>query len=956
MSPARAARESTRVALGNNRWPPTSIAMPPPANLRFLDAPGDVARMMREHDWSQSPLGAPASWPQSLRSVVSLMLRSKFPMFVAWGSSLGFLYNDPYAEILGSKHPTAIGRPFKEIWSEIWGDISGLVDRALAGEASFMENLPLTMRRKGYEEATWFTFSYSPVVNEQGDVAGMYCACTETTANVLSERMRVAQNQRLTSLFEQAPGLFAVTRGRSHVYEIANPAYFDFVGRQGILGLSVRDALPELDQRFIDQLTEVFDSGIPYIGRRIPVGLKRGDRMEDRIVDFVFQPIVDDAGRVDGIFIQGTDITEQAVAELEAQTERRRLDAVIESLPAGVIIADDSGAMLRANAANRAIWGTHPMSTTVAGYDAWRGWWADGAAHHGQPVGPREWALARALRGEVVTGDVVEIQPFDGQARRIVLMQALPIRLEDEGAIAGAVVAQTDISDRVRAEADLRASEARFRTITDAMPQMVWAARPDGHHDYFNRQWYDYTGLPEGSTEGEKWAAVFHPQDQAEAWTRWRHSLATGDDYEIQYRLRHRSGEYRWVLGRAVPVRDEAGAIIRWLGTCTVIHEQRVAQEALERSERALRETGRRKDEFLAMLAHELRNPLAPISTASQLLLLGPEPALVRSASGVITRQVRHMTELVDDLLDVSRVTRGLVELEMVEVDLKDIIVGAIEQVRPLIDARKHALRTRMTAAPAWVRGDRTRLVQVFANILNNAAKYTPEAGDLGIELDVVGGRVAVRIDDNGQGIDPALLPLIFELFTQAERTPDRTQGGLGIGLALVRSLVNLHGGGIEVDSDGSGHGATFTVSLPTIEPLVARDGAVAVIADGGRLDIVVVDDNVDAARTLQGLLQALGHGVRIFHRALDALEAIVAQPPDIAFLDIGLPDITGYELAKRIRARLGERTCVLSALSGYGQPQDLAASREAGMDEHLIKPLDYARLHEVLAGIQPRP
>src|SRR5688572_22229380 len=226
---------------------PPALAMYPSANLRFLDSPGEVAAMMRDHDWSRSPLGAPDQWPQSLRSVVSLMLRSKFPMFVAWGPSLGFLYNDPYAEILGTKHPSALGRPFQAIWSEIWPDISPLIDRALAGEASYMENLPLTIRRKGYDEKTWFTFSYSPVTDERGEVAGMYCACTETTAIVTAEHSRVARMQRLMSLFEQAPGFVAVTRGREHVYEITNPAYLELVGRQGIVGQSVRNALPELD-------------------------------------------------------------------------------------------------------------------------------------------------------------------------------------------------------------------------------------------------------------------------------------------------------------------------------------------------------------------------------------------------------------------------------------------------------------------------------------------------------------------------------------------------------------------------------------------------------------------------------------------------------------------------------------------------------------------------------------
>ena len=259
-----------------------------------------------------------------------------------------------------------------------------------------------------------------------------------------------------------------------------------------------------------------------------------------------------------------------------------------------MILADRHGAIIRVNAANRAIWGMDAVSDSAGFASEWQGWWADGSERDGQPLRADEWALARALRGEVVQSDVVEIEPFGEAAPAHPVAAAMPIRLE-EGALAGAVVAQTDISDRVRAEAELRASEARFRTITNAMPQMVWSALPDGDHDYFNRQWYDFTGLAEGETDGERWADVFHPEDQPAAWARWRHSLATGEPYEIQYRLRHHSGEYRWVLGRAVPVRNERGAIIRWLGTCTDIHEQRLAQDALERSERACaRPTGAR--------------------------------------------------------------------------------------------------------------------------------------------------------------------------------------------------------------------------------------------------------------------------------------------------------------------------------------------------------------------------
>jgi len=252
------------------------------------------------------------------------------------------------------------------------------------------------------------------------------------------------------------------------------------------------------------------------------------------------------------------------------------------------------------------------------------------------------------------------------------------------------------------------------------------------------------------------------------------------------------------------------------------------------------------------------------------------------------------------------------------------------------------------------VRGDRTRLTQIFTNLLDNAAKYTPEGGELGISVEVSGPQVTIHVCDTGQGIEPTLLPHIFELFTQADRSPDRTQGGLGIGLALVRSLVGLHGGVITAESEGKDRGATFAVRLPMIappeaaaEPRTHRDEIQTPV-----LDLVVVDDNVDAAETLQMYLETLGHRVRVFHRAHEALDAIVDEPPDLSFLDVGLPDISGYALAREIRARLGRQSGVLATLSGYGQAKDHEASRAAGLDFHLVKPLDHSRLLEVLAQV----
>jgi len=506
-------------------------------------------------------------------------------------------------------------------------------------------------------------------------------------------------------------------------------------------------------------------------------------------------------------------------------------------------------------------------------------------------------------------------------------------------------------SERLRNELALQESEAKFRTMTNAMPQMVWSTLPDGFHDYYNQRWYEFTGMPEGSTDGEGWNGLFHPDDQARAWDVWRESLRTGEPYEIQYRLRHRSGEYRWTLGRALPLYNDAGKIIRWMGTCTDIHDQKIAEERLK-------EADVRKDEFLAMLAHELRNPLAPISAAAQLLqIMAIDEVRVRQTSQIIGRQVHHLTSLVDDLLDVSRVTRGLVELDSAEVDVGQVVAEAIEQVTPLVRARHHHLGLQLPPEAPLVLGDRKRLIQVIVNLLNNAAKYTPEGGRLALQTEVRGAHVLIEVADNGIGMAPELVARAFDMFAQAERSPDRSSGGLGLGLALVRSLVGLHGGTVSCTSPGPGQGSTFTVCLPRLE---LRAGADAARTPGASphekaapLRILVVDDNVDAALTLSMLLEAGGHQVATEHRAHAALEHIRAAPPQVCILDIGLPEMDGNKLAQRIRDLPQMAGAVLVAVTGYGQETDRKRTLAAGFDHHLVKPVDTQVLAALLAQVR---
>jgi CheY-like chemotaxis protein len=345
---------------------------------------------------------------------------------------------------------------------------------------------------------------------------------------------------------------------------------------------------------------------------------------------------------------------------------------------------------------------------------------------------------------------------------------------------------------------------------------------------------------------------------------------------------------------------------------------------------------------------------LAPIMTAAQLLKLGrQDPKSVANASEIIVRQAAHMTDLVNDLLDVSRVTRGLVALEKDELDLNVIVAAAVEQVRPLVDARRHSLTLKLSGQPAHVIGDRTRLVQVISNILNNAAKYTAPGGSVLLAVTVDETRVFVTVRDNGVGIAPEILPYIFDLFTQAERTPDRSQGGLGIGLALVKSLITLHGGTVQAKSAGLGQGSEFSLCLPRVSAPAPADGQAGrhgAGQDAGHLRVMVVDDNVDAAQMLAALLEVQGHAVSVEYDGKGALERARRERPDVLLLDIGLPDMDGYELARRLRAQPENGRATLVALTGYGQNQDREEAHQAGFDHYLVKPADLGQVNEVLA------
>ncbi|VXC78253.1 ATP-binding protein [Massilia sp. 9I] len=503
-----------------------------------------------------------------------------------------------------------------------------------------------------------------------------------------------------------------------------------------------------------------------------------------------------------------------------------------------------------------------------------------------------------------------------------------------------------DVTEQIRYERALRESENRFRALTTA-GQVVYRMNAD----WTEMQELDGRGFLKDSTAPERsWLAGYIPTDeQARVTAAVDQAIRSGTVFELEHRVQRIDGSDGWALSRAVPIRDAGGRVIEWIGAASDITERKAAEEKL-------RESDRRKDEFLAMLAHELRNPIAPISAAAALLQrVKPDEALVRRTSEIIARQVGHMTGLIDDLLDVSRVTRGLVELERAPLDLREVLQDAVEQVMPQVQARGHVLSQAAPAGPVLVLGDKKRLVQVVANLLGNAAKYTPEGGRLEVRGHAVDGHVCIEVEDNGIGMAAQLTGRVFDLFAQAERSADRALGGLGLGLALVKSLVELHGGSVACTSPGLGQGSTFSVCLPCLaaeaaSAMQAGSDAVAGTDAGAPLCVLVVDDNVDAAVMLSMVLEAAGHQTLVEHDARAALARARQSPPQVCLLDIGLPEMDGKELARRLRADPATAGAVLVAVTGYGQDSDRQQIMAAGFDHHLVKPVDMDRLGAILS------
>jgi signal transduction histidine kinase/DNA-binding response OmpR family regulator len=494
---------------------------------------------------------------------------------------------------------------------------------------------------------------------------------------------------------------------------------------------------------------------------------------------------------------------------------------------------------------------------------------------------------------------------------------------------------------RMRAERD-----AQFRAFVGATSDAVFRMSADWsemRHLEGNRFIADTTA------PARDWIERYIPAaDQAQIRLAIGQMLRTRRCPSLEHRVVRLDGSLGWALSRAVPIEDADGAIIEWFGTTSNITERKLAEAEVARAEEKLRAEARQKDEFLAMLAHELRNPLAPITNASELLLHTiKDPGRARLAVEMIRRQALHLTRLVDDLLDVSRITQGRIQLQRAPVNIAHAIAQAIETVEPLLRQKRLRLTNTRSSHELYVEADLARLIQSVINVLGNAIKYTDPDGEVRIHTRAQGPLAIVEIADNGAGIAPELLPRIFDLFVQGERTLDRAEGGLGVGLSVVKRLIEMHAGEVTAASPGIGLGATFQIRLPLIER--PQPPATETLPQATPQRILVVDDNADAAESLAVLLGLQGHETRIALSGAEALEVVAAFGPDVALLDLGLPGMDGYELAARLRATAHLADIRLVALTGYGRSEDRERTRAAGFDDHLVKPVELAALTRAL-------
>ncbi|MDB4961473.1 MAG: hypothetical protein JWP01_1472 [Myxococcales bacterium] len=841
-----------------------------------------TADLLATYDWAGTSLGPVSTWPKSLVGYVKMIMEMPSPAIIFWGPEQTQIYNAGYAVIMGPRHPRYFAGSYRECWPETYPIIYPWMQQVLAGGTWEVKDTSIMMTRHGFNEEAFFTFTFSPLRDDTGAIAGIYQPVLEVTAAVLAAR----RAETVRALAPRADSLRELTEAAVTALE-ANPKCVPF----SLVYLDTTIDVAVVARTGIEASADV--TGFHAIAREVlATGIPRK---------------IDNVGDVLGWTHHGAwpEPTQLAYAVAIRRSPAERIHGV-------------------------AIFGISPRLVFDETYAAFFN------------------AMARELGANVAAH---------------VATQAIATALQREQL--GRARAEAEVALRTDAEIALRTSEERLRRVIEVSNVGTWELGTDDVLRMDTRL-CELFGVAKGAPyDLEAILAGIHPEDRAMV----EHAIGSaraGENnghYHAEFRtVGTGDGRWRWLESRGQRYVDGDGIPLRLIGVAVEITERKEAEaeraRLLETAEGARAEAegaNRAKDEFLAILGHELRNPLAPILTALHLLHERGGPETVREHN-VIERQARHLLRLVDDLLDVSRITRGMVTLQTEQVEVLDIVTAAIETVHPMIEQRRHQLLLEVPRGLV-LDADVSRMTQVLSNLLTNAAKYSAVGSPIGIRASRTGDGIELSVRDHGIGIAEDMLPRVFEMFTQERQALDRSSGGLGLGLTIVRSLVELHRGTVKARSEGHKLGSEFVISLPAAMTSAPRTSAEVRAADAPepatvQRRVLIVDDNEDAAELLGEALSDLGYTVRVVHDGASALSIFDEYAPSIALLDIGLPVMDGYEVSRRLRERHAPDKLRLIAVTGYGQPSDRERSRIAGFDEHLVKPVSVREVHAVLSKL----
>lgn len=949
-----------------------------------------MGALMRSTDWSGTPLGPVASWPEPIRTAIALCLASRIPMGVFAGRDLTLLYNDALKAVLGRKHPDLFAKPGRACDPEIARALGPMLDGVMAaGEPAWAEAMPLPFTRSGYLEERYFTVDLSPVRLHDGEIGGVFCSLVEISASVI-ERRRTAALRDVTcsaasaATAEQVCGAIAGALARhgsdvpfALVYTIdsarsearlAGAAGFSDASRVGPSPVNVQaegaGASPWPLARaaltgavvLVEEIPPTLcplpagdwpvppSSALVYPitpkGRSGPAALLVAGISARSAFDDAYRAFYDLLAERAAASLAGAIADEDERERTVLRESEQLYRALVEQAGEGIWLTDFDGRILEANDSACRMLGysrEELIKLKISGLT------------HPEDIPARPVDLAALQVGMTLTSE-----------RRMRRKDGDYIHVEGTGRMlheGRSLTITRDVTAQRQAESALRRSEQDFRAMFElAGVGKVQTDPAMGRFLRVNRKMCEITGYSADELIGMTARAITHPEDRAADSARFKRVLrGQTESWESEKRYIRKDGEVIWVHVSGTIVRDAAGRPLHTLAVILDITERKRLEAELTQRMFELAAADRQKDEFLAILAHELRNPLGPVLNAVQILgRIGPTDERSSRQRALITRQIRHMARLLDDLLDVSRITHGKIELRKVPLDLRVVVEQATESCRLLIDERGHSLSVSMPEQPLLVDADPTRMEQVIWNLLTNAAKYTPTGGHIELAAELCSGNAVVRVRDSGQGIPKEMLTKVFDLFTQVEQPSDRPQGGLGIGLTMVKKLLELHGGSAEARSEGLGRGSELVVSVPLLRTDVAsasKGAPRARVSTPGSARVLVVDDNVDAALTLCDLLELWGYEHSVAHDGSAALETAQRFRPHIILLDIGLPVMDGYEVARRLRADPDLQGLKLFALTGYGQEQDRRRAIAAGFDHHLTKPVDPEVLETLLEG-----